>query len=165
MLHYLRDKSGAVRIPRRWQELYSKGKSVSKQLARQLGRSPSAQEVAKALSISVVEWQECTGIFQQRFVVSLDTAFTNQEQHNLSFLDTLPDEPSMLKQRQTEEVMVLRGAIRQLEPKTQAAIRSVYLDRLPRREVAKAIGISPMTVTRRIQKGLKELEKLLQDAA
>ncbi|MEB3226758.1 MAG: sigma factor-like helix-turn-helix DNA-binding protein [Synechocystis sp.] len=52
--------------------------------------------------------------------------------------------------------MALQGAIRQLEPKTQAAIHSVYLERLPREVVVKAIGISPATVTRRIQTGLKE---------
>ncbi|MFM1842494.1 MAG: hypothetical protein RLZZ490_1230 [Cyanobacteriota bacterium] len=165
MLHYLRDKSSVLRVPRRWQELYSKGKSVSKQLTRQLGRSPTAREVASALNISIAEWQECTGIFQQRFVVSLDTAIANHEHHSLTFLETLTDERLVIKQLQSEEAMALQGAIRQLEPKTQAAIRSVYLERLPRKEVAKAIGISPMTVTRRIQKGLKELEVLLQDAA
>ena len=173
MLHYLRDKSSVLRIPRRWQELYSKGQSVTKQLTRQLGRSPNAQEVARVLKISVSEWQECLGIFQQRFVVSLDTAISqrstsrcaNQEQSSMTFLETLADEHLVTKQLQAEEAMALQGAIRQLEPKTQAAIRSVYLERLPRKEAAKAIGISPMTITRRIQKGLKELEVLLKNAA
>jgi len=165
MLHYLRDKSSVLRIPRRWQELYSRGKSVIKQLENTLGRSPSTKEVAHALKVSVSEWRECTGIFQQRFVVSLDTAIANHDNHSLTFMETLPDDHSLVKQLQAEEMMALQGAIQQLEPKTQAAIRSVYLDRLPRKEAAKAIGISPMTVTRRIQKGLKELEGLLQDAA
>ena len=165
MLHYLRDKSSVLRIPRRWQELYSKGKSATKQLTRQLGRSPNAQEVARALNISVSEWQECLGIFQQRFVVSLDTAIANHDHHSITFLDSLTDDHLVVKQLQAEEAMALQGAIRQLEPKTQAAIRSVYLERLPRKEAAKAIGISPMTVTRRIKKGLKELELLLQTEA
>lgn len=165
MLHYLRDKSSTLRIPRRWQELYSKGKSLSKQLTRELGRSPNAQEVANALNISVAEWRECAGIFQQRLVVSLDMAFGSQEQHPTTFLEILPDESLIVKERQAEDVMELQTAMGQLEPKTQAAIRSVYFERLPRKEAAKAIGISPMTVTRRIQKGLKELEMLLQSAA
>lgn len=165
MLHYLRDKSSTLRIPRRWQELYSKGKSLSKQLTRELGRSPNAQEMARALNISVAEWRECAGIFQQRLVVSLDTAIGSQDQQPTTFLEILPDESLIVKEHQAEDVMALQSAMGQLEPKTQAAIRSVYFERLPRKEAAKAIGISPMTVTRRIQKGLKELEILLQSAA
>ncbi|MGA1622935.1 MAG: sigma-70 family RNA polymerase sigma factor, partial [Synechocystis sp.] len=100
MLHYLRDKSSVLRIPRRWQELHSKGKSVSKQLARQLERPPTAQEIANALSIPIAEWQECQSIFKQRFLVSLDRVIsprtpsrsTNSDSNSLTFLETLPEE-------------------------------------------------------------------------
>jgi RNA polymerase sigma-B factor len=40
MLHYLRDRSSMMRIPRRWQDLYSKGKKLRKELTENLGRSP-----------------------------------------------------------------------------------------------------------------------------
>jgi RNA polymerase sigma-B factor len=53
----------------------------------------------------------------------------------------------------------------QLEDKTKAAIECVFLWDLPRKEAAKQIGISPMTVTRHLHKGIEQLVCLLQTSA
>jgi RNA polymerase sigma-B factor len=50
----------------------------------------------------------------------------------------------------------------QLEGKTLAAIEFVFLRELPRKEAVKHIGISPMTVTRHLQKGIEQLSVLLK---
>ena len=50
----------------------------------------------------------------------------------------------------------------QLEDKTKTAIEFVFLRDLPRKEAAKRIGISPMTVTRHLQKGIDQLGQILQ---
>ena len=50
----------------------------------------------------------------------------------------------------------------QLEEKTKAAIECVFLRELPRKEAAKQIGMSPMTVTRHLQKGIQQLSALLE---
>jgi len=51
ILHYLRDKGSTVRIPRKWQELHSKGNKVRKQLILALGKQPQEYQVAEALGI------------------------------------------------------------------------------------------------------------------
>jgi RNA polymerase sigma-B factor len=64
-----------------------------------------------------------------------------------------------------EDRFQLQGALAQLEEKTQAAIEFVFLKELPRKEAAKRIGISPMTVTRHLQKGIEQLGLLLEPQA
>ena len=53
----------------------------------------------------------------------------------------------------------------QLEDKTKAAIECVFLWDLPRKEAAKHIGISPMTVTRHLHKGIEQLGTILEPQA
>ena len=161
MLHYLRDKSSIMRIPRRWHELYGKSKKVAKKLTSTLGREPKDFEIAEALNISLKEWHECQLALQNRQLVSLDATLTNLDSP-VSFGDTLPDPHSENLQNLVEERLQLQGAMNQLEDKTKAAIECVFLRDLPRKEAAKKIGISPMTVTRHLQKGLEQLGAILQ---
>jgi RNA polymerase sigma-B factor len=49
-----------------------------------------------------------------------------------------------------------------LEEKTRTAVELVFLKELSRKEAAKRIGTSPMTVTRYLQRGTEQLMSLLQ---
>ena len=162
MLHYLRDKGSVVRIPRRWQELYAKGKKLRKQLTVKLGRLPQDIELAQALKVSVEEWSECQLALQNRLLVSLDATVSNLMDGSVTFGDTLPDPRYQAQQKLEEDRLQLQGAMSQLEEKTKAAIEFVFLGDLPRKEAAKRIGISPMTVTRHLHKGIEQLGALLQ---
>ena len=66
-----------------------------------------------------------------------------------------------LKQLADEDRIELQHAMLQLEDKTREMIESVFFQQLSRQEVAKNIGVSPVTVTRRIKKGIEELIKVL----
>jgi RNA polymerase sigma-B factor len=50
----------------------------------------------------------------------------------------------------------------QLEEKTQAAIELVILREIPRQEVAKRIGVSPITISRHVKRGVNQLVSLMQ---
>jgi len=56
LLHFLRDHSSLLKIPRRWQDLYAQGKRF-KRMALSLGRCPKDSEIARKLQVSVQEWQ------------------------------------------------------------------------------------------------------------
>jgi RNA polymerase sigma-B factor len=165
ILHYLRDRGHVMRIPRRWQELYAKGKILRKDLTAKLGRSPREQEIAQALGISLHEWHECQLAQQNRMLVSLDATVSQSTDSQITFGETLPDPRSHAEQAIAEERLQLQKAMSQLEEKTQAAIECVYIRDLPRKEAAKQIGISPMTVTRHLQKGIEQLGVLMQPQA
>lgn len=162
MLHYLRDKGSMMRIPRRWQELYARGKKLRKDLIEKLGRLPQDNEIAFALDVSVQEWSECQLALQNRLPISLDAVVNNSVDSSVTFGDTIAD-PRCQQQRKVEEDRLqLQRAMTQLEDKTKAAIECVFLWDLPRKEAAKHIGISPMTVTRHLHKGIEQLESILE---
>jgi RNA polymerase sigma-B factor len=165
MLHYLRDRSSVMRIPRRWQDLHTKSKKIRKQLSLTLGRQPRDSEIAKALGVSLEEWCECELALQNRSLVSLDATINQAHDCSISFGETLPDPQYQLQRSIEEDRFQLQGALAQLEEKTQAAIECVFLKELPRKEAAKRIGISPMTVTRHLQKGIEQLSMLLEPQA
>ena len=75
--------------------------------------------------------------------------------------DTLMDIRTSIHQGNEEERLELQHALSQLEEKTREMIESVFLHQHSRQEVAARIGVSPVTVTRRIKKGIEELVGLL----
>ena len=162
ILHFLRDRSSVIKIPRRWQELYTEGQKVRKELTITLGRCPKDTEIARQLQISVQEWRDTQLATQNRLTLSLDTTVIQQIDCPITLGEALPDPRSTTLQQQEEERQQLQGAMSQLEEKTRTAVELVFLKELSRKEAAKRIGTSPMTVTRYLQRGKEQLVSLLQ---
>ncbi len=162
ILHFLRDRTGVVKIPRRWQELHNQGQRVRKELALSLGRCPTDNEIAQQLNVSLQEWLDSKLAFQNRMVLSLDSTVIQHHDCQIKLADALPDQRSTSLQQQEEERQQLQGAMNQLEEKTRKAVEFVFLKEFSRKEAAKRIGISPMTVTRYLQKGKEQLFSLLE---
>lgn len=162
MLHYLRDRGSMMRIPRRWQELYARGKKLRKDLIEKFGRLPKDNEIAVALGVSVQEWSECQLALQNRLPISLDAVVNNSVDSSVTFGDTIADPRCQQQRKLAEDRLQLQRAMSQLEDKTKKAIECVFLWDLPRKEAAEQIGISPMTVTRHLHKGIEQLEAILE---
>jgi RNA polymerase sigma-B factor len=161
MLHFLRDRGSAVKVPRRWQDLQKEGQRVRTELVKDLGRQPMDQEIAEHMGISVHEWREIKMAVRNRLPLSLD-ATVQQVDSSITLGETLPDVRYQALQRLEEDRQQLQRALSQLEDKTRAAIEFVFFSDLSRKEVAERIGVSPMTVTRRIQRGLEQMVSFLQ---
>jgi RNA polymerase sigma-B factor len=162
MLHFLRDRSSSVKVPRRWQDLQKEGQKVRIELAKKLGRQPQDAEIAQEMGISSQEWREIKLAVRNRLPLSLDATVSQQMDSPLTLGDTLPDMHYQALQRLEEDRQQLQYALSQLEDKTRAAIESVFFSDLSRKEVAEQIGVSPMTVTRRIQRGIEQMITFLQ---
>lgn len=164
ILHFLRDRSSAVRIPRRWQQLNNEATKVSQTLIAQLGRQPNEREIATALNISLEEWRSVKLATVNRSPASLDARIQSghQTEGAMTLGDTLMDAHASFLQGCQEERIELQHALNQLEDKTREIIESVFLHQHSRQEVAARIGVSPVTVTRRIKKGIEQLAEMLQ---
>lgn len=165
MLHFLRDRGSAVKVPRRWQDLQKEGQKVRQELSKEFGRQPSDIEIANAMDISLNEWREVRLAVKNRLPLSLDATVCQQIDSPITLGDTLPDMHYQTLQRLEEDRQQLQRALSQLEDKTRAAIEFVFFNGLSRKEVAERIGVSPMTVTRRIQRGMEQMVALLQPQA
>ncbi|TVQ22530.1 MAG: RNA polymerase sigma factor SigF [Leptolyngbya sp. DLM2.Bin15] len=162
MLHFLRDRGSAVKVPRRLQDMQKEGQRVRLTLTKILGHEPTDAQVANALGVSLYEWREIKIAAKNRLPLSLDAMVCQQIDSQITLGDTLPDTHYQTLQRLEEDRQQLQGALNQLEEKTRAAIEFVFFNDLSRKEVAERIGVSPMTVTRRIQRGLEQMVALLQ---
>jgi RNA polymerase sigma-B factor len=166
ILHFLRDRANTVRIPRRWQQLSRDGEKARQVLALELGRQPNEQEIATALAVDLDEWRSVKLASSNRIPLSLNAKVSSgshqQADSAMTLGDTLMDVRCHIWQGNEEERIELQQALSQLEEKTREMIESVFLHQLSRQEVAQRIGVSPVTVTRRIKKGIEELVGLLQ---
>jgi RNA polymerase sigma-B factor len=162
MLHFLRDRGSAVKVPRRWQDLQKEGQKAQARLEKQLGRQPLDQEIADDIGVSIHEWREIKLAVRNRMPLSLDATVNHQTDSPITLGDTLTDSHDQTLQRLEEDRQILQRALSQLEDKTRTAIEFVFFSDLSRKEVAERIGVSPMTVTRRIQRGLDQMVTYLQ---
>ena len=163
ILHYLRDRSGTVKIPRRFQDLQRAAQKVRNALTQQLGRSPSDSEIAAELQVSEAEWQEAKLAQKNRSLISLDAPIGGQgDDTGLTIGESLTDAQTSKLMQWEEDRAQLQGALSHLEENIRIVIERVYFQGMPRKQVAEQMKISPMTVTRRLQRGISQLSDLLK---
>lgn len=159
--HYLRDKGSTVRIPRRWQMLQRKATQKSREIQTMFNRQPTDFELAEALSISLEEWQDVKLSVRNRSPLSLDAPMHEEEDGAASLGDLLPDSQYRSFQLAQEDRIRLQQGLVKLEKRTQQVLEFVFFHDLTQKETAERLGISAVTVSRRLKKGLHSLKQLM----
>lgn len=159
--HYLRDKSPTVRMPRAWLTTYNQGCKIIRNKRTEIGREPSSQEVADELGISVSEWYDIKLACQNRSPISLDTPVDQSEDSSTSIGDLVTDHKYQSFQLAQEDSIRLQQALDLLEDRTREVVEFVFLKEFTHREVAETLGISAVTVSRQLKKGITALKKIL----
>jgi RNA polymerase sigma-B factor len=159
--HYLRDKSPSVRIPRRWQTLQRQAALVIRDYQAQQNRQPSDAEIAQALEISLPEWQEIKLACKNRTLLSLDAPLSDEETQASSLGEIVPDTRYRSFQLAQEDQIRLQQALIRLEKRTREILEFVFLYDLTQKETAERLGISAVTVSRRVKKGLNLLQTFM----
>ncbi|MFH7024263.1 MAG: RNA polymerase sigma factor SigF [Heteroscytonema crispum UTEX LB 1556] len=160
--HYLRDKGVTVRIPRRWLALQQQSIGVSRSLREKYNRQPTDLELATALGISLEEWQEIKLAWINRAPLSLDVPVQDGEEGAATSLGELVPDPHYRSfQLAQEDQIRLQQALVQLEKRTREVLEFVFLHDLTQKQVAERMGISVVTVSRKVKKGLDLLKHLM----
>lgn len=159
--HYLRDRGYSVRIPRRWLDLGRQSVAIQKHFQTQFNRQPTDAEIAEKLEVSPEEWQEIKLAFQNREPVSLDVSVSSENDNPTSLGDLVADPKCRSFQLTQEDRLRLQHGLAQLEDKTRHILEFVFLKDLTQRETAEQLGISVVTVSRRVKKGLEALKKTM----
>ncbi len=161
--HYLRDKGSSVRIPRRWLALQRQGFWVMQALREQLNRQPTDAEMAAELEISLSEWQEIKLACRNRVPLSLDAPVREEDEGSTSLGEMVPDSRYRSFQLAQEDQIRLQQALVHLEKRTREILEFVFLYDLTQKETAERLGISAVTVSRRVKKGLSYLKDSMAD--
>ncbi|AFY49368.1 RNA polymerase sigma factor, sigma-70 family [Nostoc sp. PCC 7524] len=159
--HYLRDKGVTVRIPRRYLAIQQRAIGVSRSLREQYNRQPTDSELAAALEISPDEWQDIKLAWVNRSPLSLDVPVQEGEEGATSLGELVPDNHYRSFQLAQEDQIRLQQALFQLEQRTREVLECVFLQDLTQKQVAEHLGISVVTVSRRVKKGLDLLKHLM----
>jgi RNA polymerase sigma-B factor len=159
--HYLRDKGVTVRIPRRYLAIQQRAIGVSRSLREEYNRQPTDSELATALEIDPDEWQEIKLAWINRAPLSLDVPVQDGEEGAASLGELVPDNHYRSFQLAQEDQLRLQQALFQLEQRTREVLECVFLQDLTQKQVAEHLGISVVTVSRRVKKGLDLLKHLM----
>lgn len=159
--HYLRDKSPTVRTPRRWLVVYNSACKIVRQLRAAKGREPSDREIAEQLDIPLSEWQDIKLACQNRAPISLDTPVGEEGELGSSLGDLVPDANYRSFQIAQEDSMRLYQALSHLEERTRQVVEYVFIKEFTHREVAEILGISAVTVSRQVKKGITVLKEIM----
>lgn len=159
--HYLRDKGYSIRIPRRYLELKSQGNKVVRELRNELNRQPTDSEIAQKLGISLKKWQDVKVAFQNREPLSLDIP-TGDQENKSKLQDLVPDHKYQSFQLAQEDRHRINNALSQLEERTRQVLEFVFLQDLTQKETAEKLGVSVVTVSRRIKKGLGLMKNIIK---
>ncbi len=151
---HFRDKGWAVRVPRRLQEVGLRVNAVLPELAQELGRSPTVEEIAERCEASPEEILDAMEAVQAYSTTSLDSPVGEE---GAAPIDVLGGEDPSLE--------VLEGwasvapAVKELPPRERRVLFLRFFRGLTQSEIAKEVGVSQMHVSRILSQTLAFLRR------
>ena len=151
---YYRDRTWSVHVPRDLQERALKVDRVRGELEAELGRSPTATNIAERLEITEEDVVEALQARHAHGATSLD-APTGDRDTGAVVADTLPSHEEGFARVETAADLESLGRI--LKPRERLIVRLRFERDLTQREIGEIVGISQMQVSRIIRDALARL--------
>lgn len=158
--NYFRDRSRLIRLPRRGGELLRAIESTRDQLQMELQRQPTAEELARRSGASLEEVLEALEMRGAASPVSLD-AMPVEDDESAPLSAFLGREDAGFAEFEKSDM--LNRAISSLDERQRKVIRMRFFENKGQREVAQAIGVSQMTVSRVERQALSRLREALTE--
>jgi RNA polymerase sigma-B factor len=149
---HFRDQGWMVRVPRRVQDLHLRIGSVISELSQQLGRSPTAGEIARAAGVRDEDVLEALDAGNRYRPTSLD--FNPSGTDSDSVLGDDDNEFASVEDRAT-----LLTLLNRLPEREQRVMYMRYFEDMTQAEIAEAIGVSQMHVSRLLSRSLETLAR------
>jgi RNA polymerase sigma-B factor len=156
---HFRDRGWMLRVPREVQELSARAVRCRDSMTRELGRSPTVSQVAQTLHASVEDVLEALRAAEAYRTRSLDEPLVD----GTGALDAIggDDEGYEL----AEHRVLLRLGLDELGAREREIVRLRYYEGLTQREIARAVGISQMHVSRLIRRSIDTMRDSIEPVA
>jgi RNA polymerase sigma-B factor len=145
---HFRDKGWMLRVPRDVQELHARLGPERDRLTRSLGRSPTVVELGHATSATTELVLEALRARDAYRAASLDEPAADGSHP----LEALGGEDENFER--AEERVLLRGGLAVLGAREREILRLRFVEGLTQREIAVAIGVSQMHVSRLLRRSI-----------
>ena len=152
---HFRDRGWMIRVPRDVQELSARLTITRDRLTRELGRSPTVQELAKAAHSGIEQVLEALGAADAYRALSLDEPLGE----GIEALDAIGDDDAGFER--VEQRHMLRSGLTHLPAREREILHLRFYEGLTQREIADRVGVSQMHVSRLIRRSIESLRKRL----
>ena len=158
---HFRDHTWSLRVPRDIQELAVKVTRVEPALQLELGRAPTAAELAERLDCSIERLLEARDAAGANRMSSLDAPVSSEEE-GASLAELLGATDERLEH--LERSMTVDAALEHLSERDQTILRLRFQEELTQAAIGERIGLSQMHVSRLIRQALATLREAAEDS-
>ncbi|MFJ4653311.1 SigB/SigF/SigG family RNA polymerase sigma factor [Nocardia sp. NPDC088792] len=153
---YFRDSTWAVRVPRRLKEIQQRLATAVPELSQRLGHPPTARELATHLDADLAEITQALIASNCYSADSLDASRSStDDEHSASPLDRLAAEDPGYNL--VDETLTAAPLLEALSERERSILIMRYGDGKTQTEIADAIGVSQMQVSRLLSQTLTRL--------
>jgi RNA polymerase sigma-B factor len=156
---HFRDRGWMLRVPRDIQELSARVVRCREALTRDLGRSPTVEEVARTLGAGVERVLEALRAADAYRMMSLDEPMAD----GAGALEAIGDDD--MGYELAEHRVMLRRGLADLGEREREIVRLRYYEGLTQREIARAVGVSQMHVSRLIRRSIDTMRDSIEPVA
>lgn len=152
---HFRDQGWAMRVPRRLKDLHVTLGAAISELSQQIGRAPTATELARHLNLpreEVVEGLEAANAYRG---MSLDTMLVDEDGSGSTLADVIGAADSELDRVEYRES--LQPLLAELPERQRAILMLRFFGNMTQTQIAERIGISQMHVSRLLAQTLATL--------
>lgn len=160
---YFRDHGWAVKVPRRLKELSLQLKKAREQLSQQLGRAPTATEIANHLGIDREEAIQALLASSAYTTRSSDAPLAAGSGEGQSVGDSLGSLDASLEK--VLDVETVRPLLAALPEREQTILRLRFFENMTQTQIANCFGISQMHVSRLLERSLNRLREAVGEAS
>jgi RNA polymerase sigma-B factor len=155
---YFRDLGWSVHVPRGAQEQALEVEAAQQKLTARAGRAPSTQELAEYLEISVEDVVEALETAAAHHSTSLDAPRDDADGESGTLADAFggPDE----RYEFVDARVTIAAAARSLSERERHVLALRFIEDMTQTQIAEAIGISQMQVSRILRRALGRLDEL-----
>jgi RNA polymerase sigma-B factor len=152
---YFRDSCWSLHVPRGMQERVLEMNAAVDSLSRELGRSPTSQQLADELDVSAEDVVEIIEAGAAYSTTSLDAPARSSESEEADLIGTLGETDDRLDL--VEHGAALGRALRVLPERERRILFLRFAEGLTQAEIGQRIGISQMHVSRLIRRSLERI--------
>jgi RNA polymerase sigma-B factor len=152
---HFRDRTWTIHVSRGMQEAIARVERTSEALRAQLGRYPSAEEVAVACGMTVEEVTEARLAEGASRLASLDASLQRDDSGEGTLRDAIGAADGELGR--VEDALWLQQIAEDLTDREREILRLRFVEDLVQREIAERVGVSQMHVSRILRDALVRL--------
>jgi RNA polymerase sigma-B factor len=156
---HFRDRGWMLRVPRDIQELCARVVRCRETLTRELGRSPTVPEVANTLGAGVEQVLEALRAADAYRMMSLDEPLAE----GAGALEAIGGDDEGFEL--AEHRVLLRRGLDGLGAREREIVRLRFYEGLTQREIARAVGVSQMHVSRLIRRSIDAMRDTIDPVA